>query len=199
MNEGALEEALRLNEIPYTISAGEGAFYGPKIDLFMDDALGRKWQIGTIQLDSQMPSRFGLKYVGPDNQEHDLYVVHRALYGSFERFIGILIEHYGGAFPFWLAPVQIRFVPVSDEHTERAEAVAARIREAGYRVEVDSSDETVGKRIRNAQVEKIPFTVVFGERESDESLAVRERGEKQSNPSLAEFLETLESLRGEAG
>jgi threonyl-tRNA synthetase len=197
--EAALKTALELNEIPHTIAAGEGAFYGPKIDLHMEDALGRKWQMGTIQLDSQMPSRFGLKYVGPDNKEHDLYVVHRALYGSFERFIGILIEHYGGAFPFWLAPVQIRFVPVSDDHAERAEAVAAQIRGAGYRVEVDSSDETVGKRIRNAQVEKIPFTIVFGERESEESLAVRERGGEQSNPSLAELLETLESLRGEAG
>jgi len=197
--EAALKTALELNEIPHTIAVGEGAFYGPKIDLHMEDALGRKWQMGTIQLDSQMPSRFGLKYTGPDNQEHDLYVVHRALYGSFERFIGILIEHYGGAFPFWLAPVQIRFVPVSDDHAERAEAVAVRIREAGYRVEVDSSDETVGKRIRNAQVEKIPFTVVFGERESEESLAVRARGGEQSNPSLAELLETLASLRDEAG
>jgi len=197
--EAALKTALELNEIPHTIAVGEGAFYGPKIDLHMEDALGRKWQMGTIQLDSQMPSRFGLKYTGPDNQEHDLYVVHRALYGSFERFIGILIEHYGGAFPFWLAPVQIRFVPVSDDHAERAEAVAVRIREAGYRVEVDSSDGTVGKRIRNAQVEKIPFTVVFGERESEESLAVRARGGEQSNPSLAELLETLASLRDEAG
>jgi threonyl-tRNA synthetase len=197
--EAALKNALELNEIPHTIAIGEGAFYGPKIDLHMEDALGRKWQMGTIQLDSQMPSRFGLKYVGPDNREHDLYVVHRALYGSFERFIGILIEHYAGAFPFWLAPVQIRFVPVSDEHAQGAEAVAARIREAGYRVEVDSSDETVGKRIRNAQVEKIPFTVVFGERESEESLAVRERGGEQSNPTLAEFLGTLASLRDEAG
>ena len=197
--EAALKTALELNEIPHTIAVGEGAFYGPKIDLHMEDALGRKWQMGTIQLDSQMPSRFGLKYTGPDNQEHDLYVVHRALYGSFERFIGILIEHYGGAFPFWLAPVQIRFVPVSDDHAERAEAVAVRMREAGYRMEVDSSDETVGKRIRNAQVEKIPFTIVFGERESEESLAVRARGGEQSNPSLAEFLETLASLRDEAG
>jgi threonyl-tRNA synthetase len=192
--EAALRTALELNEIPFTIAEGEGAFYGPKIDLFMEDALGRKWQMGTIQLDSQMPSRFGLKYVGPDNREHELYVVHRALYGSFERFIGILIEHYGGAFPFWLAPVQIRFVPVSDDHAERAEAVAARIRQAGYRVEVDSSDETVGKRIRNSQVDKIPFTVVFGERESEESLAVRERGGEQANPSLADFLQTLATL-----
>jgi threonyl-tRNA synthetase len=160
----------------------------------MDDALGRKWQMGTIQLDSQMPSRFGLKYVGPDNHEHDLYVVHRALYGSFERFLGIVIEHYGGGFPFWLSPVQIRFVPVSDDFAPAAEAMAERIREAGYRVEVDSSDETVGKRIRNSQVDKIPFTVVFGERESEESLAVRERGGEQSNPSLTEFLESLAKL-----
>jgi threonyl-tRNA synthetase len=136
--------------------------------------------------------------MGADNHEHPVFVIHRAYFGSFERFIGILIEHYAGAFPFWLAPVQIRFVPVSDDHAERAEAVAARIREAGYRVEVDSSDETVGKRIRNTQVEKIPFTVVFGERESEASLAVRERGGEQSNPSLAEFLETLASLRDEA-
>ncbi len=165
----------------------------------MTDVLGRSWQMGTIQLDAQMPARFGLAYIGPDNTEHTPYVVHRALLGSLERFMGILIEHYAGAFPFWLAPVQIRFVPVSDEHAERAEAVAARIREAGYRVEVDSSDETLGKRIRNSQVDKIPFTVVFGDRESEESLAVRERGSEQSNPSLAEFLETLASLRDEAG
>ena len=111
MTESALRKALELNEIPYELAEGEGAFYGPKIDLHMEDALGRKWQMGTIQLDSQMPSRFGLTYVGPDNAEHPLYVVHRALYGSFERFIGILIEHYGGAFPVWLAPVQVRGRP----------------------------------------------------------------------------------------
>src|SRR5206468_4398607 len=146
MTEGALEEALKLNEIPYTVAPGEGAFYGPKIDLHMEDALGRKWQMGTIQLDSQMPSRFGLTYMGPDNQEHSLYVIHRALYGSFERFIGILTEHYAGAFPFWLAPVQVRLVPVSDSHRSDAVAVADGLRAAGYRVEVDERDETVGKR-----------------------------------------------------
>ena len=132
MTEAALEQALKLNEIPYEIAEGEGAFYGPKIDLFMDDALGRKWQMGTIQLDSQMPSRFGLKYVGPDNTEHDLYVIHRALYGSFERFIGILIEHYGGAFPLWLAPVQVRIVPVGEDHREAAKALAEKL--SGFRV-----------------------------------------------------------------
>src|SRR6266567_2480078 len=130
-NEAALEKALALNEIPYTLAPGEGAFYGPKIDLFMDDALGRKWQMGTIQLDSQMPSRFGLKYVGADNTEHDLYVVHRALYGSFERFIGILIEHYAGDFPLWLAPVQVRVIPVQDVHREAAAGVVEKLEEGG--------------------------------------------------------------------
>jgi threonyl-tRNA synthetase len=191
MTEGALEEALRLNEIPYTISAGEGAFYGPKIDLFMDDALGRKWQMGTIQLDSQMPSRFDLKYVGPDNAEHDLYVVHRALYGSFERFIGILIEHYAGDFPFWLAPAQVRVLPVGDDHREAARELAQKLEDAGVRAEVDERDETVGKRIRDGEVEKIPYVIVYGDRESEESLAVRERGGAQSTVSLAEFLEGL--------
>ncbi|MGB2875908.1 MAG: threonine--tRNA ligase [Gaiellaceae bacterium] len=193
MTESALEEALKLNEIPYEIAAGEGAFYGPKIDLHMEDALGRKWQMGTIQLDSQMPSRFGLTYMGPDNQEHPLYVVHRALYGSFERFIGILIEHYAGAFPFWLAPVQIRIVPVGEGHRGAAHELAGKL--ADYRVEVDERDETVGKRIRDAEVEKIPYLIVYGDKESDESLAVRERGGEQSTKSLDELRAHLATLR----
>jgi threonyl-tRNA synthetase len=159
----------------------------------MEDALGRKWQIGTIQLDSQMPARFGLKYVGPDNAEHDLYVVHRALYGSFERFIGILIEHFAGAFPFWLAPVQVRVISVGEDHREAARALAGKLAE--FRVEVDDSDETVGKRIRNAEVEKIPYAVVWGDRETEDALAVRERGGEQSTKSLDEL---LAELRGAA-
>ena len=194
MTEGALRTALELNEIPYTIAPGEGAFYGPKIDLHMEDSLGRRWQMGTIQLDSQMPSRFGLAYMGSDNAEHPLYVVHRALYGSFERFIGILIEHYGGAFPFWLAPVQVRVIPVGESHRESARQLMERIREAGHRVDGDQRDETVGKRIRDAEVEKIPYTIVYGDRESDESLAVRERGGEQSTRSLEELIGTLASL-----
>jgi threonyl-tRNA synthetase len=186
--EAALEEALRLNEIPYEVAAGEGAFYGPKIDLHMEDALGRHWQMGTIQLDSQMPSRFGLTYVGPDNSEHPLYVVHRALYGSFERFIGILVEHYGGAFPAWLAPVQVRVIPVGEAHRKSAEELKVRLGE--YRVDIDERDETVGKRIRDAEVEKIPYVVVYGDKESDESLALRKRGGEQSTLSL-------EALRAE--
>jgi threonyl-tRNA synthetase len=190
-NEAALEEALRLNDIPYTIAPGEGAFYGPKIDLFMDDALGRKWQMGTIQLDSQMPSRFELKYVGADNAEHDLYVVHRALYGSFERFIGILIEHYAGDFPYWLAPVQVRVLPVQDEHRSPAGGIVARLQEAGVRAELDERDETVGKRIREAELEKIPYVIVYGDRESEQSLAVRARGGAQSTQSLDELVASL--------
>jgi threonyl-tRNA synthetase len=192
LTEAALEEALKLNEIPYEIAAGEGAFYGPKIDLYMDDALGRKWQMGTIQLDSQMPSRFGLTYMGPDNQEHPLYVVHRALYGSFERFIGILVEHYAGAFPFWLSPVQIRIVPVGEGHRAAAHELEEKLGE--FRVEVDERDETVGKRIRDAEVEKIPVTIVYGDKESDDSLAVRERGGEQSTKSLGDLRSHLSSL-----
>ena len=189
MTEGALRTALELNEIPYEIAEGEGAFYGPKIDLHMTDALGRKWQMGTIQLDSQMPSRFGLTYMGPDNHEHPLYVIHRALYGSFERFIGILIEHYGGAFPVWLAPVQVRIVPVGEDHREAAQALAEKL--GDFRVEVDERDETVGKRIRDAEVEKIPYTVVYGDRESEDALAVRERGGEQSTRSLDDLVAEL--------
>jgi threonyl-tRNA synthetase len=182
MTEAALEEALKLNDIPYVVAPGEGAFYGPKIDLHMEDALGRHWQMGTIQLDSQMPSRFGLTYVGPDNREHPLYVIHRALYGSFERFIGILIEHYGGAFPVWLAPVQIRLIPVGEDHRATVKALKEKL--AGLRVDIDERDETVGKRIRDAEVEKIPYVVVYGDKESDESLAVRKRGGEQITLSL---------------
>jgi len=190
--EAALEEALKLNEIPYEIAAGEGAFYGPKIDLHMEDALGRRWQMGTIQLDSQMPSRFGLTYVGADNQEHPLYVVHRALYGSFERFIGILVEHYAGAFPFWLAPVQVRVIPVGEGHREAARRVRDWLE--GYRAEVDERDETVGKRIRDSEVEKIPYVVVWGDRESEERLAIRRRGGEQATLSLEELREELATL-----
>jgi len=192
MTESALEEALKINEIPYEIAPGEGAFYGPKIDLHMEDALGRRWQMGTIQLDSQMPARFGLTYVGPDNTEHELYVVHRALYGSFERFVGILIEHYAGAFPFWLAPVQIRILPVGEGHRAAAHELVQKLEP--FRVEVDERDETVGKRIRDSEVEKIPVTIVFGDKESDDSLAVRERGGEQFTKSLDDLREYLATL-----
>jgi threonyl-tRNA synthetase len=190
--ESALQSALERRGIEYQVNEGDGAFYGPKIDLHMTDVLGRSWQMGTIQLDSQMPARFGLRYMGSDNQEHTPYVVHRALFGSLERFIGILIEHYAGAFPFWLAPVQIRILPVSEEHRAEAHALAEQLAE--YRVEVDERDETVGKRIREAELEKIPFAIVYGDRESESSLAIRERGGEQSAKSLEEFRAQLATL-----
>jgi threonyl-tRNA synthetase len=192
--EGALRNALERRGIEYTVNEGDGAFYGPKIDLHMTDVLGRSWQMGTIQLDALMPQAFGLSYMGADNKEHTPFVIHRALLGSLERFIGILTEHYGGAFPFWLAPVQVRVLPVGEAHTEGAHGVAARLTEHGFRVDVGEATETIGKRIRGSELEKIPFTVVFGDRESDESLAVRERGGGQSTESLADFAARLATL-----
>jgi threonyl-tRNA synthetase len=192
--EGALQAALDRRGIDYVVQAGEGAFYGPKIDLHMTDVLGRSWQRGTIQLDAIMPQRFGLTYMGSDNREHTPYVVHRALLGSLERFMGILIEHYGGAFPFWLAPVQARVLPVGEAHFEPAKAIADRLRAEGYRVEVDEPTETISKRIREAELEKIPFVVVFGDRESEDRLAIRGRGGGQTEESLADFLAKLATL-----
>ena len=196
--EGALEQALQRHGMEYAVSPGEGTFYGPKIDLHMTDVLGRSWQMGTIQLDYQMPMKFGLTYMGPDNREHTPVVIHRALLGSLERFIGILIEHYAGAFPFWLAPVQARVIPVGEGHRESAGGLRDRLVGEGFRVDVDERDETLGKRIREAELEKVPFVVVYGDRESDEALAVRERGGDQSTLSLAELLGRFGELAAEA-
>ncbi len=192
--EGALKAALAKREIDYVLHEGDGAFYGPKIDLHMTDVLGRSWQMGTIQLDSQMPKNFGLTYMGADNAEHTPYVIHRALLGSLERFIGILIEHYGGAFPLWLAPVQVRILPVGESHHDGAQTIALRLGELGYRVDVGEATETIGKRIRTAEMEKIPYVVVYGDRESEESLAVRGHGGEQETLSLADFVTKLATL-----
>jgi threonyl-tRNA synthetase len=190
--EGMLASALEREGVDYRIAEGEGAFYAPKIDLHMTDSLGRSWQMGTVQLDSQQPERLGCRYAGADNQEHVPYVIHRALLGSFERFTGILVEHYAGAFPFWLAPAQIRILPVAADHVAAARELAQRLGE--YRVEVDASDETLGKRIRNAEVEKIPHVIVYGDKESEKSLAVRRRGGEQSTLSLEELRKELATL-----
>jgi threonyl-tRNA synthetase len=192
--EGALRSALDRRGIDYFVGEGEGAFYGPKIDLHMTDVLGRAWQMGTIQLDAQMPARFGLTYMGPDNHEHTPYVVHRALLGSLERFIGILIEHYGGAFPFWLAPVQVRVIPVGEQHRAAASEIVRGLQDAGFRADLDDRAETVGRRIRDAELEKVPKTIVFGDRESAESLAIRDRGGGQDQKSLVEFVRELATL-----
>jgi threonyl-tRNA synthetase len=155
--------------------------------------------MGTIQLDSQMPQRFGLTYAGADNHEHTPYVIHRALLGSLERFIGILIEHFAGAFPFWLAPVQLLLIPVGEGHREAVGGVAAAIRQAGVRVEVDERDETVGRRIRDAELAKVPYVVVYGDRESEESLAVRGRGGTQETLSLPALLDRFRDEAAVAG
>jgi len=196
--EGRLRDALERHGIRYVLGEGEGTFYGPKIDLHMTDVLGRSWQMGTIQYDMQMPARFGLTFMGPDNREHMPLVVHRALFGSFERFIGILVEHYAGAFPFWLAPVQALVLPVGDAHREAARGLRDRLVAEGYRADLDERDETLGKRIREAELQKVPFVVVWGDRESEDALAVRERGGGQTTRSLAELLAAFADLAAEA-
>jgi threonyl-tRNA synthetase len=192
--EAILERVLNTHEMEYVVGEGEGVFYGPKIDLHVTDSLGRSWQMATIQLDYHMPKQFGNTFMGEDNREHQIVVIHRAVMGSFERFIGILVEHYAGAFPFWLAPVQVRVLPVSDAHHDAAQTLALKLLEAGFRAEVAEPSETIGKRIRAAELEKIPVTVVYGDRESDESLAVRERGGEQSTLSLSALVERLATL-----
>ena len=163
----------------YTIEEGEGAFYGPKADILMEDALGRKWQLGTIQLDFQLPRRFGCKYVDKDGEEKTPVVMHRALFGSLERFIGVLIEHTAGAFPVWLAPVQAVMIPVTDSQNDYCEAVAAKLEERGIRVEVDASSERMQNKIRQAQLQKIPYMLVVGKREAEAgTVSVRLRSEE---------------------
>jgi threonyl-tRNA synthetase len=193
--EGALRAALEKRSLAYDVGVGEGAFYGPKIDLHMKDVLGRAWQMGTIQLDAQMPKQFGLTYMGADNQEHTPYVVHRALLGSLERFTGILIEHYAGAFPVWLAPVQVRVLPVADAHREAATELCGALDAAGVRADVDDRVETLGKRIRDAELQKIPYVVVWGDRETREAMAVRKRGgEGVSTVSLEALVAEIDAL-----
>jgi threonyl-tRNA synthetase len=165
--EAQLADALASQEIEYRINPGDGAFYAPKIDLHMTDSLGRSWQLGTVQLDSNMPARFGLTYTGADNAEHTPVMIHRALFGSFERFIGILLEHYAGELPLWLAPVQAAVLPLADRHAEYAREVAAALGAAGLRAEVDDRTESVGRKIREAELVKTPYMLVVGDREAE--------------------------------
>src|SRR3954471_15263527 len=165
-SEGALEAALNANNLEYRVNEGDGAFYGPKIDLHMRDSLGRSWQLGTVQLDYNFPERFELTYTGADNAEHRPVMIHRALMGSYERFIGILIEHYGGEFPVWLAPVQAIVLPVADRHAQYAAEVRAAL--SDLRVEVDERTESIGRKIREAELRKIPYMLVVGDREAEQ-------------------------------
>jgi threonyl-tRNA synthetase len=176
--EAALTEALDRQGREYELNPGDGAFYGPKIDFHVTDALGRSWQCGTCQLDFQMPERFDLSYVGADDAAHRPVMIHRALLGSMERFAGILIEHYAGRFPVWLAPVQAIVLPVSDKHNEFADRIAAELREAGVRVEVDERSESVGRKIRDAEIGRYPYMLVVGDRELEAgAVAVRSHDE----------------------
>jgi threonyl-tRNA synthetase len=174
--EGELKHALEAVGEQYTLNEGDGAFYGPKIDFDVTDAIGRKWQCATIQLDYQLPQRFDLKYVGADNAEHRPVVIHRAIFGSFERFIAMLIEHYAGAFPLWLAPIQIVVLPIADRHIEYARRVRQRLADSGLRAEVDERQEKIGYKIREAQLQKVPYMLVVGDKEAaDGTVAVRSR------------------------
>jgi threonyl-tRNA synthetase len=177
--EAALDRALAARDLAADVSAGEGSFYGPKIDLHMTDSLGRSWQLGTVQLDYQMPKRFGLAYAGADNAEHTPAMIHRALLGSFERFLGVYLEHTAGELPVWLAPVQVRVVPVAEDHLLAAAGVAEELHERGVRVDVDEREETLGRRIRDAELEKLPYVVVVGDKEVEQgTLSVRIRGQR---------------------
>jgi threonyl-tRNA synthetase len=191
--EAALQDALETRGLSYEINAGDGSFYGPKIDLHMTDSMGRSWQLGTVQLDYSMPERFDLAYTGADDAEHRPVMIHRALLGSFERFIGILIEHYGGEFPLWLAPVQAIVLPIADRHAEAASGVLAALSDAGLRAELDDRTESVGRKIRDAELRKIPYMLVIGDREAEAgTVAVREHrlGDTGSVPA-AQFVEHL--------
>jgi threonyl-tRNA synthetase len=165
LSEAALAKALTANNIQYVTVSEEAAFYGPKIDIQVEDAIGRKWQCATIQLDYQQPERFDLSYIGQDGQKHRPVVIHRAIFGSFERFIAMLIEHYGGAFPVWLAPVQARGVVVSEKQEAFARDVEKKLKAAGLRVDLDLSNDKLGAKIRRAQMEKIPYMLVLGDKE----------------------------------
>jgi threonyl-tRNA synthetase len=186
----ALRAALERAELPYELDEGGGAFYGPKIDLKIRDALGREWQLSTIQFDFNLPERFDLEYIGQDGHPHRPYMVHRALFGSIERFFGILVEHYAGAFPVWLAPVQAVLIPIADRHVEYSEQVAKQLKEAGLRVEIDDSGDRMGNKIRKAQGQKIPYMLVVGDREVERGhVSVRLRsGEDLKGKPVDEFI-----------
>ena len=188
--EKALQRALDAQGLPYKMDEGGGAFYGPKIDIKVKDALGREWQTSTIQFDFNLPARFEMTYIGEDGLEHEPYVVHRALLGSLERFFGTLIEHYGGAFPAWLAPLQVVLVPIADRHSEYAHEVAAQLREAGLRVEVNDSSDRMQAKIRDAQLQKVPYMLVMGDREVEAgAVAVRLRnGEDLGAQPVPDFI-----------
>src|ERR1700691_4015336 len=194
--ENALKRVLKRQNIEYKTMPGEAAFYGPKIDIKLVDAIGRLWQLSTVQFDFNLPQRFGLEYVAEDGSRKQPLMVHRALYGSIERFFGVLIEHYAGAFPVWLSPVQVAMIPIAERHTEYAEKVAAQLRASGVRVEVDSRNEKMNAKIREHAMQKVPFLLVVGDKEAEANkVNVRTRGkEKTEDMATTEFVEKIRKL-----
>ncbi|MBO8171834.1 MAG: threonine--tRNA ligase [Bacillaceae bacterium] len=199
--ETALENVLKDLNVDYSLNPGDGAFYGPKIDFHIKDVLNRSWQCATIQVDFQMPEKFDLTYVGQDNEKHRPVVIHRAIMGSIDRFLGILIEHYGGAFPLWLAPVQAVVLPIADAHVEYAQKLADQMKEVGIRVEVDARNEKIGYKIREAQMQKIPYMLVVGDKEVEsESVSLRKRGEgdlgaRKADDVIKQMIEEIEQKK----
>lgn len=193
MATNALKDALSEMGKDFVINEGDGAFYGPKIDFHLEDCLGRTWQCGTIQLDFQLPERFELEYVGADDQKHRPVMIHRVVFGSIERFIGILTEHFAGAFPTWLAPVQVKVLAISEKHIAYAESVAKKLHDAGIRVEIDIRNEKIGYKIREAQLEKVPYMLIAGDKEEETgtvSVRARKEGDKGSMP-VDEFIAVI--------
>ncbi len=183
ISTNALREAIEKTGVPYQINEGDGAFYGPKLDFHVQDSLGRTWQCGTIQMDMQLPERFDVNYIGEDGEKHRAVMLHRAGYGSLERFIGILIEHFGGAFPTWIAPVQVKVIPVTEKHMDYAKSVAKTLSESNIRVELEEANETLGYKIRKAQMEKVPYMLIVGDKEEKShtvSIRSRKDGDKGS-------------------
>ncbi|MBS1795732.1 MAG: threonine--tRNA ligase [Acidobacteria bacterium] len=195
--EQALVRALNRRSIPYERIEGEAAFYGPKIDIKVEDSIGRLWQLSTVQFDFNLPERFQLEFIGDDNQKHRPVMVHRALFGSVERFFGVLIEHFAGAFPFWLAPVQMMVLPITDRINEYAEKIGRELKDAGFRAEVNLKSEKIGAKIRDAQLQKVPFMIVLGDKELEEGkIAVREKVKGDiGQMTLDEFLELARRLK----
>ncbi|MBP3039446.1 threonine--tRNA ligase [Bacillaceae bacterium Marseille-Q3522] len=194
--ESALESVLKKKGLPYQINEGDGAFYGPKIDFHIQDSIGRRWQCGTVQLDFQMPEKFHCYYIGEDNQPHCPIMIHRAIYGSVERFMAILIEHFAGDFPLWLAPVQVKILPISDSHLSYANLVKQQLESAGFRVELDDRVEKIGLKIREAEKQKIPYMIIIGDQEvKNNSLALRKR--KEGNLGQVKIGDVIERFQAE--
>jgi threonyl-tRNA synthetase len=193
----ALKTALDRSGLEWTEAEGEGTFYGPKVDFHFRDAIGRLWQLTTVQCDFALPERFGMEYMGEDNQRHRPVMIHRAILGTLERFSGVLIEHYAGSFPLWLAPEQVRVVPIADRHLEHAEKLAAQARERGLRATADASHETLGKKVRGAELMRVNYTIVVGDKEIEQGVvSVRGReGKETRGVSFDEFLDKVVAER----